>query len=68
MNQGRAKATDSYHKGKICDLSLTGPIHVVNVSLNVSLNDGHKMLKYQPADPSTYVFYFDKKLYKWLIL
>ena len=24
------------------------PIHVVNVSLNVSFNDDHQMLKYQP--------------------
>ena len=27
------------------------PIHMVNVSLNMSLNDNHQMLKYQSLDP-----------------
>ena len=31
--------------------SVSEPIHVVNVSLNVSLNDDHQMLKYQSFDP-----------------
>ena len=29
------------------------PIHVANVSLNVSLNDDHQMLKHQSLDTST---------------
>ena len=30
----------------LVELSLNEPIHVVNVSLNVSLDDDHQMLKY----------------------
>ena len=29
----------------------TEPLHVVNVSLNMSLNDDHQILKYQSFDP-----------------
>ena len=33
------------------------PIHVVNVSLNVSLNDDHQILKYQSLDPYMLKYY-----------
>ena len=49
---------------------LNDTIHVVNVSLNVSLNnDNHQMLKYQRQDLSTifFSFLFWYKSHAWLI-
>ena len=47
-------------------ISTNEPIHVVSVSLNVSLNDNHQMLKFQLTEPLVYAFtfYFGKKSHK----